>query len=507
MDKVLAPIDEFIAGIGKFIMVKPRFAALMFLIVLALFIITGTLTFRSSSGTDNTILNMALPAQTPAPSSPAPIIPATTSVITQAATSILATTHGTISNSAPISTQNSQQLTIKSGDTLAGLFQQLGLSANDLVAINKAAQGTRIFKTLRPGQTLDFYWGPNRELLQLVYTGNNNKIISFTRTGKSFEKANGKVALPSGEITLAPLPTTSTLTQIIPQATTASAASSLSFVNGEVKGSLYRSLERAGLPNKYVMQVVNIFNQDINLVRSIRKGDQFTVLYQKGSQEGSKLVNGAVLAAALITKNGKKYQLVRYTDPEGQSAYYTPEGVSLNPPLDRTPVHYTYISSYFSSHRWQPILHFYRPHYGVDYAAPSGTPIKAAGNGHIVFIGRKGGYGNAIIIKHDATYTTVYGHLSRFAANVRDHTYVTKGQVIGYVGETGLATGPHLHFEIHVNNIPENPLTVALPTGTPLPWEYRKEFFAETKPLLAQLNLHQPIQLATKSTNSIVENS
>jgi murein DD-endopeptidase MepM/ murein hydrolase activator NlpD len=208
------------------------------------------------------------------------------------------------------------------------------------------------------------------------------------------------------------------------------------------------------------------------------------------------LRDGDIIAAEFVNQ-GRSYKALRYKDPKGDVDYYAPDGKRLRKKFLRTPVNFTRISSGFSLHRKHPILNVIRAHKGVDYAAPTGTPIRAAGDGKVVFKGRKGGYGKVIILRHGAIYSTVYGHMSRYARGLSVGKRVRQGQIIGYVGMTGLATGPHLHYEFRVHGVHRNPLTVKLPAAAPLPARYHADFQAHTEEALARLRLLSRIQVAS----------
>ncbi len=266
------------------------------------------------------------------------------------------------------------------------------------------------------------------------------------------------------------------------------------YVFGKINRSLSVDARKAGLSTKQVNQFVQIFSEK-GLANNMHKGDSFSVILDNGvSKVKNKKTTGNILAAQLVTGN-KAYQLIRFTDPTGFTDYYNAQGQSLHDGLSRAPLRYSHISSSFSNRRFDPVLGFVHPHRGIDYAAPMGTPIQAADDGVLAEADYKGGYGKAIVIKHDDKYATLYAHLSRFATGMHAGTEVKRGQLIGYVGQSGFATGPHLHFEIRVNDIPANPLTIALP-GKSVPKAYRRQFFAQTKMLLAQLISKGGMQLA-----------
>jgi murein DD-endopeptidase MepM/ murein hydrolase activator NlpD len=211
------------------------------------------------------------------------------------------------------------------------------------------------------------------------------------------------------------------------------------------------------------------------------------VTYPEIWRDGVYVKDGPIEAAEFVNQ-GKSYRAVRYTDPTGGTHYYAPDGKSLQKAFLRAPVEFTRVSSKFNSARLHPILNTIRAHKGVDYAAPIGTPVHAAGDGHILFAGVMGGYGNVVQIEHSRSITTVYGHLSRFAHGIHTGTHVNQGEVIAYVGMTGLATGPHLHYEYRVNGVFKNPQTVALPGAEPMDPGWHADFVAHAAPLLSSLD-------------------
>jgi murein DD-endopeptidase MepM/ murein hydrolase activator NlpD len=236
-----------------------------------------------------------------------------------------------------------------------------------------------------------------------------------------------------------------------------------------------------------IMQMINLYGWDIDFAMEVRQGDQFHVIYEERYKDGEKVQDGPILAAEFINR-GKSFTSVRYTHADGHSDYYAENGDSMRKAFLRTPVKFARISSRFSLGRKHPILNRIRAHKGVDYAASTGTPVRTSGDGVIKLAARKGGYGKAIIIQHGGKYTTLYGHLSRYRRGIKRGKHVKQGQIIGYVGMTGLATGPHLHYEFRVNGVHRNPLTVKLPKAMRIPDNLMAEFKSQTEPLLAQLS-------------------
>ena len=348
---------------------------------------------------------------------------------------------------------------VASGDTLAELFARRDLSATDLAAIMDTGHGTERLKRILPGDVIHVQYTPDAHVQDLRMQYDDARMLDVARG------ADG-----SYSAALSDIPT----------------AISTAYAHGVIEDSLFDAAGRAGLSDGTTMNLIQIFAWDVDFAHDIQSGDSFTVLYQKIQRAGHPTVDGPILAAEFKT-GGHDYKIVRYTNPHGVSGYYTPDGKSIRKALMRAPVSFSRISSGFSLHRKHPILGYTRAHQGVDYAAPTGTPIHAAGDGRVVFVGLKGGYGKCIIIDHGGGYATLYGHMSRFKRGIHAGLHVKQEQVIGFVGMTGLATGPHLHFEVHVYGVPRNPRTVVLPNVAPVTTQYLADFDRSSQVLLAQL--------------------
>ncbi|MDD5276420.1 MAG: peptidoglycan DD-metalloendopeptidase family protein [Methylovulum sp.] len=251
--------------------------------------------------------------------------------------------------------------------------------------------------------------------------------------------------------------------------------------HGIINTSLSAAGQKAGLSDELIMQLTNIFAWDIDFATKLRRGDQFTVVYENNSRTGEHII------AAEFVNQGKILTAVKYQDNDGNTNYYTPEGKVMRKAFLSTPVDFARISSHFDTNRKHPILNRIRAHKGVDYAARTGTPVKAAGDGEISFLGRKGGYGQVLIIKHGERYETLYAHLSKFKNGLHDGDAIKQGEVIGYVGQTGLATGPHLHYEFHVDGVHRNPETVDTRQASTLKNDYLADFKAQAQPVLSEL--------------------
>jgi murein DD-endopeptidase MepM/ murein hydrolase activator NlpD len=261
-----------------------------------------------------------------------------------------------------------------------------------------------------------------------------------------------------------------------------------------IDSSLFQAAGAANISDTVALKLANVFAWDIDFVLDIREGDRFTAVYEQVFQDGKYLRDGDILAAEFVN-NGKVYRAVRFVTEDGRAGYYTPAGLAMRKAFLRAPLEFTRVSSAFNPHRRHPILNLIRGHMGTDYAAPIGTPVHAAGDGRVSFVGQRGGYGNAIVLSHGANISTLYGHMSRFARNIHVGTRVQQGEVVGYVGMTGLATGPHLHYEYLTNGVHRNPQTVQLPGAEPLRAQDLQKFREMAAPLLADLS--PPTQPAT----------
>jgi murein DD-endopeptidase MepM/ murein hydrolase activator NlpD len=258
--------------------------------------------------------------------------------------------------------------------------------------------------------------------------------------------------------------------------------------NGTINDSLFLSGQKAGLSDNLIMRLVAIFGWDIDFALDIRKGDSFTILYEEQYKNGVKVAEGPIIAAEFINQ-GKAIRAIRYSENNERNDYYAANGDAMRKAFLRTPVDFfSRISSRFSLGRKHPVLNKIRAHKGVDYAAATGTPVRATGDGIITFAGKNGGFGRTIKLKHGGTYNTVYAHLRRIAKNIRRGKKVKQGQIIGYVGQSGLATGPHLHYEFQIHGVHRNPLTVKLPKVKAIAKENMPEFKKTIVPILAELD-------------------
>jgi murein DD-endopeptidase MepM/ murein hydrolase activator NlpD len=259
---------------------------------------------------------------------------------------------------------------------------------------------------------------------------------------------------------------------------------------------LFESAAVAGLSDKVIMNVAGIFAWDIDFVLDIRSGDNYYIQFEEIWQDGEFVTEGEIIAAE-FNNNGRSIQAIRFKDDNGNTDYFTPTGDSVRKEFLRNPVDFTRISSNFNPNRRHPILNKIRAHRGVDYAAPRGTPIKASGDGKVIYRGTKSGYGKAVILQHGGNITTLYAHMSAYAAKARVGSRVRQGQTIGYVGATGLATANHLHYEYRLNGVHRNPRTVPLPDAEPIAEKYREKFLASAKPIIQELENFKSTQVAS----------
>nr|WP_090416100.1 peptidoglycan DD-metalloendopeptidase family protein [Pseudomonas jinjuensis] len=360
-----------------------------------------------------------------------------------------------------------KSITVGKGDTLSSVFAKAGLPSNAVHDVLASSKDAKRFTRLRKGQDVEFLLAPNGELQALRVKQSDLETLNLSKTGKGYVFKRDLVK---------------------PELHT-------SYAHGKINSSLFAAARDAGLPHQLIMSLTSIFGYDIDFALDLRDGDEFDVIYEESKVNGRKVSTGNILAARFVNR-GKTYTAVRYTNKQGNTSYYRADGTSMRKAFIRTPVDFARISSRFSMGRYHPVLNKIRAHKGVDYAAPTGTPIKATGDGRIVEAGRKGGYGNAVVIQHGQRYRTVYGHLSRFAKGIRSGSSVKQGQIIGYVGMTGLATGPHLHYEFQINGKHVDPLSAKLPMADPLAGPDRKRFMAQTQPLMARMDQEKTTQLA-----------
>ena len=361
----------------------------------------------------------------------------------------------------PSEDNNWHSVTIKSGDTLASIFSKNELPASTTHAIATLNDQTKALRYIKPGQKIHLLLDDQDQLRQMKYEPDITKTLLIQRT----EDQTFSSKIINYQLDAFPV-----------------------YREGVIESSLFEAAATSKIPEDVIMDLAFIFGWDIDFSLDIRKGDKFSIVYNELYKDDVKIRNGRILAAEFIN-NGKTYRAVYYTDPKGNGDYFDESGKSMRKAFLRSPVDFRRISSRFSNKRWHPVLSKWRSHKGVDYAAARGTPVRASGDGKIILAGTKGGYGRTIIIQHGSRYTTVYGHLHRYAKGARSGKKVKQGQIIGYVGSSGLATGPHLHYEFRVNGVHRNPLTVRLPEAKPVHSSYLTHFKEKTSVYLSMLEL------------------
>lgn len=382
----------------------------------------------------------------------------------------------------PVKTQDQKpaapqwkEFTVQNGDNLSVLFKRAGLNDRTIYELFSDAKDAKDLRNIRPGQKMAFLV-ENGQLQGLNYIIDELNSLSFTRETKGFI---GK------EIALKP-------------------DIKYAFRQASIDSSLYMAGKRAGMPSNLTMELANIFGWDIDFALDIQKGDSFKIMYEEQFLNGKRIGTGKIMAAE-FTNAGKTFKAVRYTDKQGASNYYTPDGRGMHKAFLRTPIEFAKISSHFSLGRKHPVLHIIRAHKGTDYAAVRGTPIRSTGNGKVAFAGRKNGFGNTVVIQHGQGIETLYGHMNGFAKGIRSGSRVSQGDVIGYVGSTGLASGPHLHYEFHVNGQVRNPVTVPLPKSIGIEKTELARFNETTRPLIAKLDQYKSssrLAVAKSGSNS-----
>lgn len=357
---------------------------------------------------------------------------------------------------------------IARGDTLSTLLSRLGVSEEDTRQFLQTAHGNQALGRLLPGRSVLGRVTSSGQLVLFRYLLSDQTLITVSRAGSAFRINEETVVLESRPV----------------------------MRSGEILSSLFGATDAADVPDSIASEMAEVFSGDIDFHKDLRRGDHFSLIYEAFYYQGQMVKTGRLMAAE-FTNQGKQYQAVYFKDPNGRDGYFTPDGQSLKRAFLKSPMPFNRISSGFTTARLHPVLNVWRAHKGVDYAAPTGAPVRAVADAVVSFAGRQGGYGNLIVLNHKSPYSTAYGHLSRFAKGIKRGAKISQGEVIGYVGATGLASGPHLHYEFRVHNVQKNPLALKLPTSYPLDTRYRSQFAATARPLAKQLTLLRGTNLAS----------
>jgi murein DD-endopeptidase MepM/ murein hydrolase activator NlpD len=422
---------------------------------------TGVAPYAAAASAALILWHAARDSPTSIANAPAPLIYPHTAAM-QAAAIVPLLSAATARAGAQIAAQQASvgatiEVIVGRNDTLDAIFRRMALDTADLAAIRHLPGIRQSLDFLHPGDAIKVTHNEG-EITELT------RRLSETQTLKVVREEAGFAAKMIDN----PVQTR------------------IRSATATIDSSLFQAAEAAGISDIVALKLANVFAWDIDFVLDIREGDRFTAVYEQIYEDGKYLRDGDVLAAEFIN-NGKLYRAVRFVTDGGAVGYYTPDGLPMRKAFLRAPVEFTRVSSVFNPHRLHPILNLIRGHMGTDYAAPTGTPVHAAGDGRVSFAGRRGGYGNALVLAHTSSVSTLYGHMSRFARNVHVGSHVQQGDVIGYVGMTGLATGPHLHYEYLVNGVNKNPQTVSLPSAAPIDPAWREDFDARAALALATI--------------------
>jgi murein DD-endopeptidase MepM/ murein hydrolase activator NlpD len=343
----------------------------------------------------------------------------------------------------------------QSGETLGGLLSRLGVAEDDAARLLRMKE----LRRLRPGSTVTGEIGAGGELARLDYLGGRDLLSVIVREKNGFRASEERATLQTR----------------------------LVMKSGVIRSSLFGATDAMGIPDSIAIQLADVFGGDIDFHRGLRKGDRFSVVYELQTLGGRPVRAGRVVAAE-FRNQGKAYRAVWFSGPDGKGGYYAADGKNLRKAFLRSPLEFSRISSGFGM-RHHPFLQTWRAHNGVDYAAPAGTRVRAAGDGVVDFVGRQGGYGNVIIVRHPGNVTTLYGHLMGFTRGLRKGMNIAQGDTIGVVGQSGWATGPHLHYEFRTAGQARNPLAIALPTALPIAANEMGAFRGQADPLVARLDL------------------
>lgn len=365
-----------------------------------------------------------------------------------------------------------ETVTTQSGDTLALIFKRIGLNNKTLMTVLKNNPYAKTLVKIKTNQKIQFLI-QNDNLLKLVFPISATQSLEVALQGERY----------------------------ISQIKALKMTSQNYYVSARLNGSLYGTARRMNIPYKLIRQMTEIFNWQIDFAKDVHSGDQFTIAYKAYFIENKLVGTGDILAVS-YTNKGKTYQAVHHVSRSGEENYYSPQGTSLKKAFIRYPIKFSHISSTYNLSRLHPVLHYRRPHKGVDLAAPIGTPIHATGDGRITSIGRDNGYGNVIKVAHNQGYTTLYAHMLKFQKGLSKGDHIKRGDVIGYVGQSGLANGPHCHYEFHINQKPVNPSTLNLPHSAPIAIREMASFRANSNAILAQMKLYEEAVAAGNSNHS-----
>lgn len=355
---------------------------------------------------------------------------------------------------------------IQRGDTFASLLARLRIEDAEAIRFLRHSDAAKGLRQLQTGRIVRAHTSDDGRLLELRYS-TGVMVLTAKADGEGFRVSEEAAPLERR----------------------------IMMKSADIRSSLFAATDAARLTDAVAQQIADIFSTDIDFHKDLRRGDRFTVVYEMFFDAGEPVRSGRVLAAEFVN-NGKAFQAVWFQHPNGQGDYYTPEGKSIKKAFLRSPLEFSRVTSGFTQARFHPILQRWRAHKGIDYGAPTGTAVKATSDGVVETASYDRGYGNVVVLRHQQKYTTLYGHLSGFARGISRGSRVSQGQVIGYVGSTGLATGPHLHYEFRIHEVHQDPLSVAMPDAPPITPELRVAFDNIARPMAQRLGLLRQTNLA-----------
>jgi len=356
---------------------------------------------------------------------------------------------------------------IQSGDTLSSVLLRMRIDDLEIQRVISADAVHQLASSIRDGKRIQATTSQDGKLLSIQFERAEGSNLTVRRQGDTF----------------------------VTEADEQLNESRVVMRSGRILSSLFGATDSAGIPDKIADQMTDVFSTNLDFRDDLRRGDTFSVIYTVNYRNGEPVGAGKLLAAEFVNA-GKPHRAVLFRDRTGREDYYTPEGESLKKGFLRSPLEFSRVTSGFSNSRKHPVFGFHRAHTGVDFGAPTGTRVKATGDATVAFAGRKGGYGNLVILRHHGGYETYYAHLSAFASGIRPGRPINQGEVIAYVGSTGASTGPHLHYEVRINSTPYNPMTIKLPGSAPLDVAQRAQFLQQTASWSEKLALLQGTNLA-----------
>ena len=356
---------------------------------------------------------------------------------------------------------------IQSGDTLATALSRLKIDDLEIQRLLGTEAVRQMASSIRAGRRIQATTAHDGQLLAVRFDRGDAPALLVDRQGDGFVATESDDVLESRVV----------------------------MRSGRILSSLYGATDSAGIPDRIANQLAETFSTSIDFREDLRRGDTFSVIYTVSYRNGEPIAAGKLLAAEFVNA-GKPHRAILYRDPFGREDYYTPEGESLKRGFLRSPLEFSRVTSSFSNSRKHPVYGFHRAHTGVDFGAPTGTRVKATGDAVVKFAGRRGGYGNLVILQHPNGFETYYAHLSAFASGIRKGIAVSQGQNIAYVGSTGASSGPHLHYEVRIAGKPQNPMAIKLPGAAPLTTAQRAQFLQQTSNWSEKLALLRNTNLA-----------